>query len=577
MPDTGAPPLDAWLDDFFAWYARGRPVDATFIGMAGHDARLPDWSEAGLGDALAGADDLLARLPPEPPDSAAALDRQLAAGHLRIARSELTSNHFMRGNPSLAVGEAVFGAMSLFLRDPAGLPHRVEAAVRRLEAVPAFLEQARACVAASPAAWAERSVRECDGTLAFLTDGVDRLVADEGLDDEHLRPAADRASVAMSAFRAALVAHLAEQPSEAPPAGADALALLLREGHFLAEDADAVEALGWERLRASEARLARQAADLGFPGWPDALAALADHHPTPEGYLARFAEVWEAHRAAVLAHDLVSWPDWPIRYVPRPAWARLAAPALYFLFYRAPAALAPPPVVDYLVDPLDPALPPAARERLLRATNDSVISLNHVVHHGGLGHHLQNWYAYHVARSRLGRVAAVDGPCRIALFCGGTMAEGWTCYATDLIEEIGFLTPLEQVAQEHARLRMAARAIVDARAHQGRWSLAQASRFYRERVGMAEAAARADAVKTSMFPGTALMYLTGTEQIHRLRQAVARREGPGFTLRRFHDRLLGCGSIPVALAAQMLLEEPVGTGAASPTSAIAVSPKLWSR
>ena len=56
-----------------------------------------------------------------------------------------------------------------------------------------------------------------------------------------------------------------------------------------------------------------------------------------------------------------------------------------------------------------------------------------------------------------------------------------------------------------------------------------------------------------MFPATALMYLVGTDAIHRLRRELAAR--PGFTLAAFHDRLLSCGSIPVSLAAAALRAE----------------------
>ena len=59
---TNAPAFTAWLDDFFASYYQHRPVNATFIGVHAHDERLPDYSEHGLGDALADADTLLARL-----------------------------------------------------------------------------------------------------------------------------------------------------------------------------------------------------------------------------------------------------------------------------------------------------------------------------------------------------------------------------------------------------------------------------------------------------------------------------------------------------------------------------------
>jgi uncharacterized protein (DUF885 family) len=50
-----------------------------------------------------------------------------------------------------------------------------------------------------------------------------------------------------------------------------------------------------------------------------------------------------------------------------------------------------------------------------------------------------------------------------------------------------------------------------------------------------------------MFPGTALMYLVGDDLIHRLRVEMQARQG--FTPRKFHDRLLSHGSVPIALIA----------------------------
>ena len=178
-------------------------------------------------------------------------------------------------------------------------------------------------------------------------------------------------------------------------------------------------------------------------------------------------------RALAEEQALLTWPDFPIRYVPRPAWAREAAPYLYFLFYRSPAAFGRPPVHDYLVTPIEPDMPEGEQRALLQANNDSVIRLNHVVHHGGIGHHVQNWHAFR-APSRVGRVAAVDCASRIAMFCGGTMAEGWACYATDLVGEAGGLTPLEAYAELHSRVRMCARAVVDVELHRGRMSTDEA-------------------------------------------------------------------------------------------------------
>jgi uncharacterized protein (DUF885 family) len=165
---------------------------------------------------------------------------------------------------------------------------------------------------------------------------------------------------------------------------------------------------------------------------------------------------------------------------------------------------------------------------------------------------VQNWFAYR-APSRVGRIAAVDGASRIAMLCGGTMAEGWACYAVDLMEEIGFLSPLERCAQAHTRLRIALRALADVALHTGAATLEETSRLYRARGGMETGAARAEAVKTAMFPATAMMYMLGVDGIHALRREA------GGDLRRFHDRLLACGSIPVARAAAAFGEEAAGT------------------
>jgi uncharacterized protein (DUF885 family) len=185
--------------------------------------------------------------------------------------------------------------------------------------------------------------------------------------------------------------------------------------------------------------------------------------------------------------------------------------------------------------------------------DDSTIKLNHVVHHGSLGHHVQNWFAARAA-SQIGRIAAVDCAARIAMLCGGTMAEGWANYATDLVEDAGFLTRDERRGQHRARLRMAARAVVDIRLHQCRMSLGEAVRFYVERVGMSVAAAESEAVKNSLFPGAACMYLAGWDGLWRLRREVEATQGSAFSLRAFHDQVLSFGSVPVSLIARAITQ-----------------------
>jgi uncharacterized protein (DUF885 family) len=133
------------------------------------------------------------------------------------------------------------------------------------------------------------------------------------------------------------------------------------------------------------------------------------------------------------------------------------------------------------------------------------------------------------------------------MLCGGTMAEGWACYATDLMEEAGFLTPFQRYDELRARLRMCARAVVDVRLHQGRFTLEQAAGYYQREAGMSAAGARGEVTRNSMFPGTAAMYVLGRDAIHQLRRDLSARLGTRFRLRDFHDEFLSFGSIPVRL------------------------------
>ena len=556
-PQAPTPAIDA----FFSWFYRAYPVNATFIGLHDYDAQLPDLSEHGVGDALAGVETLRARFQTLPRETLAgheALDRHLIEGLLDVFRWELTSPHFHRTNPSLYTGEAVFGVIALFLRPFAPLETRAEAAVERMLAIPAFLAQARENLRRPPGAWVERAIRECAGASAFFEGGIARLIQEEAVRNPRLPDAAGVAASAFREFRAYLETELRPRATEDYACGGEGLDLLLRRGHFLTMSAGEILNLAQDRVAAAEAEIRVRAAEAHTTGWREALAALADRHPTVDGYYGRYADVWQAARHAAEGRRLLTWPDYPLRYVPQPTWAREAAPYLYFLSYRAPAAFDHVPVVDYLVTPIEPDMPAEEQSRRLRGANDGVIKLNHVIHHGGNGHHVQNWHAYRAA-SRIGRVAAVDCASRIALYCGGTMAEGWACYATELMDEVGFLDPLERVAQAHSRLRIAARALVDVNLHTRVWTLDEAAAFYRDRAAMAPEASHAEAVKNSMFPGVALMYLMGLEEIQALRRRLTA-DGRPFDLCAFHDSLLSYGSVPVALISDAMTRDAQAPG-----------------
>jgi uncharacterized protein (DUF885 family) len=410
-------------------------------------------------------------------------------------------------------------------------------------------------------------VNECDGAIKLLTDGVAVLAARHGVTRADFHAAAAAAVASFREFRQYLIEVAGPAAHDVYGVGAQPFDMLLRLGHCLDLDGQAVTAYALKRLTDARQAMTEIATRIDPAEDPRALLArLSDLHPTVDDYYGAFQAEWDRARAFAVERDLLQWPDYPITFEPIPDWARAAAPHLYFLFYRAPAPFDVHVTQRYLVTPVDADMPVEEQQRRLRATNLSQIRLNHVVHHGGIGHHVQNWWAYR-SESRIGQVAAVDCALRIAMLCGGTMAEGWACYAVDLMAEQGYLTPLEELSEQQGLARMAGRAIVDAGLHRGELSFNAAVDFYRDDIGMSAAAAHSEVVKNSMFPGAAMMYLLGTDMIHNLRGDMQQRQGSDFNLGRFHDAFLSHGSIPVALTAKLMKGDPINAdGYVSPKS-----------
>ena len=555
--------LSKALERYFAQYFSRNPVNATFTGLHALDDRLPDWSLAGRtreatemrrlrADLNDTANPSLTQLR----TSSIALDAELARANLDVRLAEQDTAFFHARNPALWTGEAIFAIVSLMIRDFAPVEERLRAIIARLNAIPRFLAaMPDAITAPVPTQWMSRAARECATAHDFLDHGLHDWMEANGVAQDTADIVHEAAERVRDAFTVT-AASLASLPSSDSgyAIGAEAFDLLLRRGHYCTTDAHTLLDRALAELPAEQEKLAALTAASTYESWPAVQAAMAADHPAVDDYYATFQRRWnDCHRIAN-EHRAVTWGDWPIRYVPIPAWAQPYASQLYWLFYRSPAPFDPYDVYEYVVTPIDDSMTVEEQEKKLRAWNNSTITLNHVVHHGAVGHHVQNWHARYRSSSRIGRIAATDCASRIAMFLGGSMAEGWACYATQLMEELGMLTALEQLSEQHTRVRMLARAIVDIRLHHGLCTFAEAVQYYEEIVGMPLELATAETTKNSMFPCTALMYWLGTSRILSLREQVKSQRGSAFVLREFHDELLSRGAIPVSLVATLMTE-----------------------
>ena len=489
-------------------------------------------------------------------DDGVALDAELARANLEVRIAETESGFFHDRNPALWTGEAIFGCVSLMIRDFAPAAQRVVALRERLSAIPAFLSEMRRVIAGPvPGLWQQKARRECEAAQQLFGAGLADWLALTGTagftagftaGDTEVTGAREAFSVTAS-----WLDSLGEADASAYSCGEAIMSTLLWRGHFCEEAPRRLLERATDALVEASVNLVE--ALQPFAGsWSAAQAAIAADCANADEYYGTFARRWREIREGVMSRDVVTWPDWPIRYVPIPEWARIVAPQLYWLFYRSPAPFDPYDVYDYVVTPIDSAMSLEMQRARLSAWNHSTITLNHVVHHGGVGHHVQNWHARFRSTSRIGTVAAVDAASRIGMFLGGSMAEGWACYATRLAEELGLLSPLETISERHTSVRLVARAIVDLRLHLGDWSFDECVQFYESTVKMPRDVALAETTKNSMFPATALMYWLGTQGILDLRARHRAALVARFSLRAFHDQLLSRGAIPVLLASRMM-------------------------
>ena len=190
-----------------------------------------------------------------------------------------------------------------------------------------------------------------------------------------------------------LSAPLSHAPPGAKAPAATALVLLSR-GHWWTRRSTSA-GRGHRRAREAAARLAAMAAPHG--GWP-AVQEPGGQQPRPPGTCGASSGngTLQGRRGRPRSRQLAGRAA-ALRAVP--AHTREAPPHLYYLYYRSPAPFDPSATLRVRGDADRADMPRARSRRELRAMNDSVMMLNHVIHHGAIGHHVQNHHAYRGLRA----------------------------------------------------------------------------------------------------------------------------------------------------------------------------------
>jgi uncharacterized protein (DUF885 family) len=126
--------------------------------------------------------------------------------------------------------------------------------------------------------------------------------------------------------------------------------------------------------------------------------------------------------------------------------------------------------------------------------------------------------------------------------------EGWGLYAERLGYEVGFYTdPYSRFGQLTYDMWRACRLVVDTGMHAKGWTRQQAIDFMAANSALTLLNITNEVDRYIAWPGQALAYKTGQMKISELRAEAEAALGSRFDVRRFHDVVLGSGSIPLTV------------------------------
>ncbi|HEU4372301.1 MAG TPA: DUF885 domain-containing protein [Telluria sp.] len=132
---------------------------------------------------------------------------------------------------------------------------------------------------------------------------------------------------------------------------------------------------------------------------------------------------------------------------------------------------------------------------------------------------------------------------------GGNNAftEGWALYAETLGKEMGlFDKPEDYFGHLNDEMLRAVRLVVDTGMHAKGWTREQSIQYMKDTLGYTDVA-KSETERYMVWPGQALGYKIGALKIAELRARAQAALGPKFSLPKFHEVVLGDGTLPLSL------------------------------
>ena len=423
-------------------------------------------------------------------------------------------------SPMLYVDACIDGLYYIAIRDPEFWSDPNFSS--RLATVPQVLANAKKNLSDPIRLHCEVAAASARAFLPFLKELRDPA----GEAFKHLDPAVVSDAYAACDQFGSFLDSLSASPAVNPvfALGYDNFTKLLYAQHMVDESPEEILAYAEKTLRDSKAALEK----MGEPPPPPEVNEEAAAAITKDEILEAYWAETDSAVAFLTRKELVTLPvDAPVEVVESPIFLKVLVPGYA---YEPPGPF-DEEQVGLLYVPLPETLDAEARTKYQRIFERRGLR-GIVAHELYPGHHLQ-------------LVEANRNPSFVRkLQSDDFMAEGWALYCEQMMAEAGYTGPSGARGALRGVVFRAARAIVDVKLQLGQFSLQQATDFMVQATAGDRDFLAEEVRRYAVDPAQPMSYLMGRKAILEVRDQFRGILGKEFTLKKFHDTLLSCGTIP---------------------------------
>jgi uncharacterized protein (DUF885 family) len=538
-------PLPHFVDDLLGYLHETHPTHATLDGVHTHDDLLEDLTRQGVDGEVRALSGYLRRLDEINRDALTEIERlehRMLTSNLQARMFELEDVRTWERNPQFYsdILASSLAGQALFTYAPAA--ERARRVLSKLRQTPRLIQTARDNIKDPPGILVKVGIENMRGALKFIEDELPRAFS--GLDDLHLlgdlADAQTEASAAVASYIQYLETELAPKARASFRLGRDKFEKKLRLDEGIFHPVDRLLSIATRELKATQEAFRALAGRMNGADPLDAWSKTKAEHPAPGQLVSVGREQLDELATFLERQSVITLPPGEkITVAPTPEFYRWSFASMWT---PGPFESKPTRAYYYLTD-VDPSWPPERKDEHLRDYNYPTLwSIS--IHEVYPGHFL---HYQHLRR--------VESKARKSImFAPASFVEGWAHYCEQMMMEVGFgrqqySVQLGQLAEALIRL---ARFIVCIKLHTEDMSVEQGVRFFRDEAFMEEASARREAERGTFDP-TYLVYSVGKLMLLKLRQDYKQQQGKSFSLKSFHDTLLGQGTAPFWLHRQLLL------------------------